>query len=510
MRIQRNTLQRVVGAALVLFATIGMAAVALAAGKPLGSLTQSADKKACYSSDGASDDGAGTCVDIRGGGGSTTTVLSPDEKFAYIVGYGDASAPPVLSLLKRKANGSLKQLPGKQGCFSADGSSEDGPGTCKVARNLSSGDGKSLVISGDGRYLYGASQSSDSSAGGVTVFKRSVKKGTLKQLPGKKGCFSPDGSTPLGAGICKPGREIGVVASVQLSPDNKFLYANDYDSAPEGGIAIFKRNAKMGTLRQLKGKDGCITGDGTTIASTPSVVCRAAYALAQPFEVGLADNKFVYAPNREENLVAVLKRNSKGGLVQLPGKRGCISDTGASVAGPDTCSKARGLDDAERAVPSKNGKYLYIAGFNPMETAVLDRNKKKGTLSQRTGSAACITPDGSSVDGVDTCRDGRALQGGYAGALSPDGKTLYFAATNASAVVVFRVNRKSGAYKQLPGTRGCVSEDGASEDGAGTCRDGRGLSSAYDVAIAGGGRDVYVASEDKGIAHLKAVVKKKK
>jgi hypothetical protein len=48
-------------------------------------------------------------------------------------------------------------------------------------------------------------------------------------------------------------------------------------------------------------------------------------------------------------------------------------------------------------------------------------------LSQRPGPAACVSQDGTSGDTAGTCRDGRALIGGYARALAPDGRTLYFA-----------------------------------------------------------------------------------
>ena len=45
----------------------------------------------------------------------------------------------------------------------------------------------------------------------------------------------------------------------------------------------------------------------------------------------------------------------------LKGKHGCVSDSGTSPAGP--CVHGRGLYDAERAVPSKNGRFLYITGY---------------------------------------------------------------------------------------------------------------------------------------------------
>jgi hypothetical protein len=483
---------RFIGTALAL-AAMTVAASAIAGGRPLGSVKQPAGKDGCYTDTGESQDGPGTCHDIRGGTENTTAALSPDNKFLYTLGYGHDPPPGVLSILHRRDDGTLKQVKGKQGCLSIDGSSEDGPGTCKDARDLNTGDGHSIAISKDGHFLYAASQYGG--VGGVTIFKRDTKDGTLRQLKGKHGCVSVDGSSEDGPGTCQAAREADDIASVALTPDQHFLYASNYDGPPQGGIAIFRRSKDHGTLHQPKGKDGCVTQDGTQSGSA-AVVCHAAPAIGETFEVGTPDNKFVYAPNRDDNLVPVLKRNHKGGLIQLDGKKGCISDDGSSSAGPNTCVKGKGLDDTERVVPSKDGRFLYVDGYNPNQLAVLDRSPKTGALSQRSGIGACITVDGSSVDGPGTCQDGRALDGGYAGDLSGDGKTLYFAnRSGVGSFVIVRVNPKSGAFHQLDGKLGCVSGDGSSEEGAGTCQKGRAVSRSYGVTLGPRSRDVYVATQ---------------
>jgi hypothetical protein len=97
----------------------------------------------------------------------------------------------VLSVFRRNdKDGTLKQLPGKSGCFSRDGSSEDGANTCARARDLDTGDATSIVISRDGRFLYVASQytQNGNDIGGIAVFKRNLTTGTLRQLRGKAGC----------------------------------------------------------------------------------------------------------------------------------------------------------------------------------------------------------------------------------------------------------------------------------------------------------------------------------
>jgi hypothetical protein len=469
------------------------AAVSGAAGGPLGSVHQLAGKDGCYTSNGASENGPNTCRNIVGGFDNTTVTLSPDARFAYILGYGNSSSnlPSVLSIFRRRASdGTLHQLKGKAGCFSFDGSSEDGPGTCKRARDLDSGDGHSIAISDDGRFLYTAGQGNSNT--GVVIFKRSPRKGTLRQLRGKRGCINPNG-----AHGCAKGREVDDNSSVHISPDQKYLYATNYNSPPTGGIAVFRRSRRHGALHQLKGKDGCVTQDGTTDKTGTTKVCRSATAVGQVFEVATPDNRFVYAPNRDDDLVPVLKRSASGGLAQVPGKAGCISDTGDSQAGADTCRKGHGLDDAERVVPSKGGRFLYVEGYRDDTTsmAVLER-KSDGSLTESPGAGSCISVDGTGVDGANTCQNGRALGGGYAGDLSADGRTLYYAQYDANSFVIVRVSPNKSTFHQLPGKLGCFSVDGSSEAGPNTCRNGRSISHDYEVTVGPGGRDVYVATED--------------
>ncbi|MSO41899.1 MAG: hypothetical protein EXQ70_08440 [Solirubrobacterales bacterium] len=297
------------------------------------------------------------------------------------------------------------------------------------------------------------------------------------------------------------------MSSTAITPDQRFLYATNY--AAEPGIAIFARNRKNGSLKQLKGLNGCVSENGTTGTTGTDVLCRAV-GYGEVFEVGIPDNRFVYIPDRDNALVGVLKRNKQGGLVKVEGKAGCISEDGSGPEGPDSCAEGRGIVDAERVVLSPDRRFLFLQGYNPTEIASVKRNTKTGALSQKLNPSFCITEDGSSADGADTCQDGRALDGGYAGALSADGKTLYYANYSADSVVVIRVNRKTGAISQLPGTRGCFSDNGSSEEGAGTCTEARSLEGAYQAIVGPGGRDVYVAaSGSSGISRFRATVAKK-
>ncbi len=474
---------------------------------PPGSVSQASGKAGCYTSDGSSEAGPGTCHTIRGGGEATTLAISPDGHFAYLVGYGtsDPSVPPVLAVFRRNTTtGTLSQLPGTSGCFSRDGSSQAGPGTCTKARDLDTGDATSIVISKDGRFLYAASQlrsgSSQTEVGGIAVFARDVKTGTLRQLKGSAGCVAA--ITYKG---CAVAREVSSVSNLQLTPDQRFLYASDFDSEPYSGIAIFRVDPKTGTLAQLKGNNGCITDDGSTVESGTIKVCRANPNFDQPWDVATPDDRFAYVGDAYGKfpLVLALERNSHGGLVPLTGTGSCVSDSGMSATG--TCVTGRGLFNPERIVPSSDGRFLYVASYTaPSPIAVLNRNPSTGLLSERSGTAACISVDGTSGDGS-SCRTGLALGNNYAGALSPDGRTLYFSENGQSSttggLVIFRVSRKTGAFKLLPGTFGCVTTDGSGAKGPSTCEVGRAIAEAYQVAFGSDGRDVYVSSYgDNGVA----------
>lgn len=505
----------VCAAALALGAS-SAAAIAAAAALP-GSVRQVTGLAGCYTVDGTSSAGAGTCTDIRGGVRATTVALSPDGRSAYLVGYGQNPLKPVLSVFSRNPkSGVLTQLPGKTGCLSSDGASEDGPGTCTHVRDLDTGDATSIVISADGRFVYVASQAQGkghAAMGGVAIFSRNLKTGALRQLAGKAGCVSTNGLSLQGPRTCAAGREVDDISNVHITPDQKYLYASNYDAKPYSGIAIFRRDPKTGALTQLNGTEGCITYSGFTKQRKTTKVCRAMPNIGDPWDVATPDNTFVYIPDRDDNLVQAFRRDAKGGLVPLHGTGACVSDTGNSPLGPLTCVHGRGMFDVERAVLSANKRYIYTNSFSPpAPIAVLNRNLSTGLLSQRSGTAACYSVDGTAGDSGQPCRNGRDLVGGYAGVLSPNGQTLYYAedgeGPSPQGLVIFHVNEATGGFTQLPGIAGCVSPDGTSEDGSATCQQARAVAGAYQVAIAPGGGgvyDVYVAATNSnGIDFFRA------
>src|SRR5262249_15536482 len=86
-------------------------------------------------------------------------------------------------------------------------------------------------------------------------------------------------------------------------------------------------------------------------------------------------------------------------------------------------------------------------------------------------------------------------------ALSPDGSTLYGADIDDGAVVAFTVNG-DGSLTQIPGTGGCVVDNGVGDAGD-PCTQGHRLSGTQSVEVSPDGALVSVSAYgEKGVAIL--------
>ncbi len=102
--------------------------------------------------------------------------------------------------------------------------------------------------------------------------------------------------------------------------------------------------------------------------------------------------------------------------------------------------------------------------------AIFDRNPTTGALTQKPGTAGCISETGT----AGACVDGTALDRAISVTISPDGTSAYVASVISDAVAIFDRNPTTGALTQKPGTAGCISETGS----AGACVDGIALDGA--------------------------------
>jgi DNA-binding beta-propeller fold protein YncE len=92
-----------------------------------------------------------------------------------------------------------------------------------------------------------------------------------------------------------------------------------------------------------------------------------------------------------------------------------------------------------------------------------------------------------------TCADGKALSPPVAVVVSPDGKNAYLG-TFSSWVAVFTRDPATGALTQLPGPAGCVSETGTTDTPGDVCVDAKAVDGASSMAVSPDGKHVYVAS----------------
>jgi 6-phosphogluconolactonase (cycloisomerase 2 family) len=122
----------------------------------------------------------------------------------------------------------------------------------------------------------------------------------------------------------------------------------------------------------------------------------------------------------------------------------------------------------------------------------VDGEAAMGALTQLSGLAGCVSADGTNG----SCVAGRGLAGAGWAAVSPDGKHVYVASFDSSAVATFVRTGGTGALTQLSGPAGCVADTG---DGV-TCADGRGLDGAVTIGVSPDGKHVYVASRGGTVA----------
>ena len=162
-----------------------------------------------------------------------------------------------------KPLGALTQLPGKAGCFTHDGSSEDGANTCGKARGMPNRerDRQPRRRQRLRRELLEQRRLARFRLRGLQA--QQVRR-RAQAAPGKAGCLTADGSSNAGAGTCTEARGIfdrlGDGHDLVFTPNGRWAYmAADGDPS---GILIFKRNPSTGALAELSGTAGCITTTG--------------------------------------------------------------------------------------------------------------------------------------------------------------------------------------------------------------------------------------------------------
>jgi 6-phosphogluconolactonase (cycloisomerase 2 family) len=389
-----------------------------------------------------------------------------------------SAAPPPI--------GALTQLPGQLGCFTTVAS-----GSCQLATGIA--DAESAVVSPDGRYVYVGSFATVSGTrreASLTAFSRDPATGELTQLPGTAGCYTADGSSQAGPNTCTKveGLGAGDGRDFVITSDGQWAYMAN--SAMPTAIVIFKRDPSTGVLSQPAAPGGCISHDGA--GQDGPGMCLTLATINDPVGISISpDDRFVYVTDVGNHSIHVLSRDSATGALA---ETQCLSD---QASPPSGCASARVIGDAQSVVISPNGLHAYTTRFGT-GLSVFDRDPATGALTQKPGSAGCITDSGNDSTGAATCATGRVLNGAYSISLDPaGGRTLYVTAYNDKGIAIFHVGA-DGTLTQLAGPGGCVTLSGQDNTKSLTCTTGRALEGPYGVTISPDDGTLYATELTNG------------
>jgi DNA-binding beta-propeller fold protein YncE len=408
-----------------------------------GDLTQRAQ---CFSAD---TDGCSYRPEMSFPG---SMAVSPDGRNVYLAGGTG------VTVFTRSASGALSPLAAPNGCLAASG---DGVG-CTAVRAMS--DAREIVVSRDGKNVYVGTLNSPA----IIAFARNTTTGVLTQLAGADGCYTA--STTVG---CTTVTALSAVNALAVTPDGTSLFSSG------DGLVVFGR-AASGALTFstcLSSSDGCGT------------VPDLAYAM------GIAvspDSRSVYVAERSADTLFVLDRD-------LVTRQLTVSACLGFAAG---CTAARGMDGVKAVAVSPDGKSVYTGAADHLfETSthgvvgVFNRSRTLGStygdLTQKAGTAGCLSVDGVDVVGGQDGQCGKVRGAGDAEdvVVSPDGINVYVAGQSSSSLAVLR-RASGGGLTQGSGAAGCVSNDGSQN-----CTDGQRILAPWRLALSPKpGANLYVSS----------------
>jgi len=365
---------------------------------------------------------------------------------AALVGSPSRAVPP------------LVQLPGTAACVSDDGSG----GACI--------DGDVLVgpvaaaVAPDGRMVYVTSVLSDA----IVAFDRDLATGALTPKQGASLCVSETGS----GGLCVDGAGLDGPTAIAISPDGRHVYVGTITSA---AVTALSRDVGTGALAPV----GCISESGTG-------GCSDGRGLFDAVAVAVSsDGRNVYVTGENNNTIAIFDRNvATGALTQPAGTAGCVNDDGS-----DGCANGVALLSVSGVAVSPDGRHVYGAAQQSNAVTVFDRNTGTGALTQKGGTDACVSSDGTGG----LCTIGRGLGGAIRLTVSPDGKTVYVSSAGDDAIAVFDRNVSTGVLTQKAGAAGCFKRVG------GTCTDVDLIVGPRQVVVSADGLSVYLAAASTGV-----------
>ncbi len=227
-----------------------------------------------------------------------------------------------------------------------------------------------------------------------------------------------------------------------------------------------------GTLSQL----GCILDASQTLDCAAGRGLRdAAYMAFSP------DGRFLYVPGRGSDAIAILRSDPITGLLsQDAGPAGCV---GGGSDAPADCAPVSGLDRPSGIAMTPDGGAVFVASTIAGTLTVFARDAGTGALSP----AGCFQ-DAATTAPIAGCTPVAGLDGAVGVAVTPDGRSIYVAAEDASAIVLFARDPASGALTPA----GCLAHRATGSTAS--CTEVGSLSAVRSLAASADGMSLYAAS----------------
>ncbi len=299
----------------------------------------------------------------------------------------------------------------------------------------------------------------------------------------------------LGAGgvfveECDAGRTLLGAGDVVLSPDGEHAYVaarGDSGVPATGGIAIFDRDPDTGELVQKPGTQGCVTHDGSGGCGVGGTLISYVGVMTMSPD---GRNLYVTTGSSENSAIVILDRDlDSGALTPTAGPAACVSSDGSG----GLCATARSIEPAGRIAITPDGTSMYVTSFGLVTgaLAVFDREPATGALTQKPGTAGCVSSDGSGGE----CATGSPLVSAISVATSPDSKSVYVV-SYFNGVATFDRDTATGALSQRAGPAGCITDSGTtgSYSVPGTCADGRQMVLSQQLDVSPDGKSAYIAA----------------
>jgi hypothetical protein len=323
----------------------------------------------------------------------------------------------------------------------------------------------------------------------VPAAPAAAKVGTLKQLPGKAGCVAQQDATKSVKKGCTVARFGGhQMWDAVASPDGRNLYV-----VSVGGAVSVLRIDKHGHLHQRRGKAGCFSRTG-------SFGCTVAPPLNSSQTIAISrDGRSVYvgstAPGTGFGGVVVFGRNPKTGALH---RTGCVGENGTRGCVAANALLAR----VSKIAVSPNGQRVYV-GSNTSDPG----GAQHGAIAVFVRAASgALTPSGClNGDASLGCTQARGLLPECCGiAVSPNSGNVY-ASSSQIDVVPGTFQTQSGHFAlasfasgpsgltQLPGTSGCLNQDGSGGCAAAAFAHPDLVNLAVAVLLSPNGRSLYLA-----------------